>query len=53
MGVVGALLNLVKWNEFVDLKIPDTHGTLAQVISIVLFTGLCLFLYFDSRRAKA
>ncbi len=67
MGVVGALLNLIRTKipnpevpgdfkalaMLVDLKVPDHYATAAQVISIVMFVGLCLFLYLDSRRAKA
>jgi putative OPT family oligopeptide transporter len=53
MGVVGALLNLAQWNKYVDLGMPDKNNTLAQLISIGMFVALCLYLYFDSRRAKA
>jgi putative OPT family oligopeptide transporter len=53
MGVVGALLALVKWNTFIDLAMPDRNDTLAQVISIVCFTALCIYLYRDAKRAKA
>ncbi len=55
MGVVGALLVIGKeYLSFlnVDLGVPDKSVTLGQIVSIVMFTGLCLFLYFDSRRAK-
>ncbi len=55
MGVIGALL--VIGREYVpfldvDLGVPEKSDTLGQVVSIVMFTGLCLFLYFDSRRAR-
>jgi putative OPT family oligopeptide transporter len=66
-GVAGALLNLVKTRiadpdvpgdfkalaKLIDLATPDKFPVMAQVLSIVLFVGLCLYLYFDSRRAKA
>jgi putative OPT family oligopeptide transporter len=56
MGVVGALL--VIGREYlkllnVDIGVPERNDDLGQIISIVMFTGLCLFLYFDSKRAKA
>jgi putative OPT family oligopeptide transporter len=53
MGVVGALLTLVQWNKYIDLAMPDRNDTQAQVVSLVLFVALCLFMYFESRRAKA
>lgn len=53
MGVVGALLALVKWNTAIDLGMPDKNETFAQILSIVFFVGLCGYLYYDSRRAKA
>ena len=40
-------IELPRWMHF-EPEIP-----LAQILSIVLFIGLCVFLYFDSRRAKA
>lgn len=52
MGVVNALLNLVQWNTYVDMRIPEKYATPSQLISIVMFIGLCLFIYFDSRRAR-
>ena len=53
MGVVGALLTLMKLNPYIELGLADKHATLAQVISIALYAGLGLYLYLDSRRAKA
>ena len=52
MGVVGALLALVRWNTFIDLGLPDKNDTLAQVVSIVFFTALCVYLYRDAKKAK-
>ena len=57
MGVVGALLVMgreyIRFLFHLDLGVPDKNDALGQIISIVMFTGLCLFLYFDSKRAKA
>jgi len=56
MGVVGALLVIGReYLKFlnVDIGVPERNDDLGQIISIVMFTGLCLFLYFDSKRAKA
>jgi len=53
MGVVGALLTLLGLTHFIDVGLPDRSDALSQVLSIILFIGLCTFLYVDSRRAKA
>ncbi len=66
MGVLGALLNLIKTGvpdpalpggtkslaQLIDLGIPDKFPMGGQVISIVLFVALCVYLYRDSMRAK-
>jgi hypothetical protein len=66
-GVAGALLNLIKTRipdpdapgdfkalaRFLDLATPDKFPAFSQVLSIILFVGLCLYLYYDARRAKA
>jgi hypothetical protein len=52
MGVANALLNLVGWNGYVDLGMPDRSDTIAQILSIVFFTALCVYVYWDSKRAK-
>ena len=53
MGVVGALLTLMKLTPYIELGLADRHQTLAQIVSIALYAGLVLYLYLDSRRAKA
>ena len=52
MGVVGALVVLAGWQRFIDLGIGEKYDALGQVLSILLFSGLCAFLYLDSKRAK-
>ena len=52
MGVVGALVVLAGWQHFIDLGIGEKYDTVGQVLSILMFSGLCLFLYLDSKRAK-
>jgi putative OPT family oligopeptide transporter len=55
-GVAGAVLTLFGIAEFID--VPGRLGfdpgiDAAQVISLVCFVGLCAYLYYDARRAKA
>ena len=52
MGVVWALVVLAGWQRFIDLGIGEKYDALGQVLSILLFSGLCAFLYLDSKRAK-
>jgi putative OPT family oligopeptide transporter len=52
MGVVGALVVLVGWQGYIDLGIGEKYDTVGQVLSILMFSGLCAFLYLDSKRAK-
>jgi len=52
MGVVGALVVLGGLQPYIDLAVGEHHDTLGQVLSLVMFVGLCAFLYWDSRRAK-
>ena len=52
MGVVGALVVLAGWQRFIDLGIGEKYDTAGQILSILMFTGLCVFLYLDSKRAK-
>ena len=49
----GDFLSLAKFIELPTWMHFKPEIALAQIISIVLFVGLCVFLYFDSRRAKA
>lgn len=52
MGVVGALVVLAGFHSYIDLAVGEHNDTLGQVISLIMFLGLCGFLYWDSRRAK-
>jgi len=52
MGVVGALLTLSGVAPHIDLGLADKNDTLAQVISLLAFSGLCWFLYANSKKAK-
>ena len=51
MGVVSALVALVGWNEFLHTGFGET--SMGGVLSVILFTGLCLYMYFDSKRGAA
>jgi len=53
MGVVGALVVLAGLHPYIDLAVGERNDILGQVISLIMFIGLCGFLYWDSRRAKA
>jgi putative OPT family oligopeptide transporter len=48
MGVVSALIALPGWNETLNTGIAERP--VGEVISIILFLGLCLYLYFESRK---
>jgi putative OPT family oligopeptide transporter len=55
-GVLGAVLTLFGVAELIDVPgrmgfDPDVDA--GQIISLVCFVGLCLYLYYDARRAKA
>jgi len=51
--VAGDFKSLAKLMELPNLLHFSPDIPAAQILSIVFFVGLCLFLYFDSRRAKA
>jgi putative OPT family oligopeptide transporter len=48
MGVVSALVALPGWNETLNLGIAERP--IGEVLSIVLFAGLCLYVYYESMR---
>ncbi len=52
MGAIGAVIVLLKLNKYIDIGLIEKNDTLAQILSIVFFIGLCLFLYFYSVKAK-
>jgi putative OPT family oligopeptide transporter len=47
MGVVSALIALPGWDEKLNLGYAET--VFGEVLSIVLFFGLCLYLYYDAK----
>jgi putative OPT family oligopeptide transporter len=50
-GVFGAALRLFPWYAEDNIKTPFyDHNTISQVVSIVLFIGLCLYLWFDATK---
>ena len=52
-GVIGASLRLFPWYAETRIKTPFyDHETTSQIVSLVLFIGLCLFLWFDSIRVS-
>jgi putative OPT family oligopeptide transporter len=52
MGVVGALLVLLGLQQYIDLGVGEKYDTLGQVLSLIAFASLCVFLYSNSKRAK-
>ncbi len=48
MGVVSALIALPGWDEYLHTGIGET--AFGEVLSIILFAGLCGYLYYDSKR---
>lgn len=51
MGVVSALIALPGWDEALHTGIGET--ALGEVLSVILFAGLCLYVYFDSKRGAS
>jgi hypothetical protein len=50
-GVFGAALRLFPWYAEDRIKTPFyDNNTTSQIVSLVLFIGLCLYLWFDSTR---
>jgi putative OPT family oligopeptide transporter len=53
-GVVGAALRLFPWYAEDNIKLPFyDNDTVSQIVSLVLFLGLCLYLWFDATRKRA
>lgn len=53
-GVLGAALRLFPWYREDLIKTPFyDNTTISQVVSIVLFLGLCIYLWVDSTREVA
>jgi len=51
MGVVSALLALPGWNETLHTGIAEKP--IGEVLSVVCFAGLCIYLFLDARRAAS
>ncbi|HYO76438.1 MAG TPA: oligopeptide transporter, OPT family [Thermoanaerobaculia bacterium] len=53
-GVFGAALRLFPWYAEDVIKTPFyDNNTVSQLVSIVLFTALCLYLWFDATKKSA
>lgn len=53
-GVFGAALRLLPWYAEDRIKTPFyDNNTVSQLVSIVLFIGLCLYIWIDSTRKSA
>jgi putative OPT family oligopeptide transporter len=50
MGVVSALIALPGWNEKVHTGIAERP--IGEILSIVLFLGLCIYLYYDAKKGS-
>ncbi len=48
MGVVSALIAFFEWDRFLHTGFGET--SMGEILSVILFTGLCLYVYFDSKR---
>ncbi|MGD1048597.1 MAG: OPT/YSL family transporter, partial [Candidatus Krumholzibacteriaceae bacterium] len=48
MGVVSALIALPGWNQKLNLHVAERP--VGEVIAIVLFIGLCLYMYYESKK---
>jgi putative OPT family oligopeptide transporter len=51
MGVVSALIALPGWDETLNLGIAERHA--GEILSVILFACLCIYMYFDARRGAA
>jgi uncharacterized oligopeptide transporter (OPT) family protein len=51
MGVVSALIALPGWNETLNLGIAEKP--IGEILSIVLFLGLCLYVYYESKKGAS
>jgi putative OPT family oligopeptide transporter len=47
MGVISALIALPGWDETLNLGIAET--AFGEALSVILFFGLCLYLFYDSK----
>jgi hypothetical protein len=49
MGVLSALIAFFGWDTILHTGFGET--AFGEVLSVILFTGLCLYVYWDSKRA--
>ncbi len=49
MGVMSALIALPGWDKAIHTGLGETG--FGEMLSVILFTGLCLYVYWDSKRA--
>ena len=48
MGVVSALIALPRWDEVLHTGIGES--AFGEALSVILFAGLCLYVYYDAKR---
>ncbi|MBU8920961.1 MAG: oligopeptide transporter, OPT family [Bacteroidales bacterium] len=48
MGVLSALVALPGWDDFLNTGFGET--AYGEMLSVVLFAGLCLYVYFDAKK---
>jgi len=49
MGVISALIALPGWDKVVNTGFAETRG--GEVLSIVLFISLCIYMFYDAKKA--
>jgi len=47
MGVVSALIALPGWDKVLNTGFAETRG--GEILSILLFLGLCIYVYYDAK----
>lgn len=51
MGIVSALIALPGWDEVLNVGLAERP--FGEVLSVILFLGLCVYLYFDAKRGAS
>jgi hypothetical protein len=51
MGVVSALIALPGWDETLNLGVAERP--IGEVLSVILFACLCIYMYYDARKGAA
>jgi len=49
MGVISALIALPGWDKVVNTGFAETRG--GEILSIVLFISLCIYMFYDAKKA--